>query len=303
METVDVGKEAGPPLDPAAVRRAFERGLEWFLAHSGELSPDSKMAALGGLILIEPQRIPAAREVLEPKERPNPVTFLFGLVEKSPLPLAWDDPDVFRHSPLRPPCSRYELYAIDGAACRAAQSQSSMGQVEEPVLSWMRRDDLVGYNLAHQLLSWILCVKNGHRSDEARERVACLTPWLLRELDLYPFLLDDLFAESVAFLALAGFPVRWLTGHFHRLLAMQDPRDGKWCYSRDPGELMWVLENAHLGRSPLVRPGAIQQPYYQTPDPLQEFRRLENFHHGHATGLSLWALGICLREACQSATR
>src|SRR5262249_46770899 len=145
-----------------------------------------------------------------------------------------------------------------------------------------------GYNLAHQLLAWILCVKNGHRLDEARERVACLVPWLARELDLYPFLYDDLFAESVAFLAVAGFPVPWLTGHLQRLLTRQDPRDGKWSYTGQPGELMWLLENAHLGRSPLVRPGAIQQPYCETADPIGEFRRLENFHHGHATGLTLW---------------
>jgi hypothetical protein len=302
METVEVGMEAGPPLDMAALRLAFERGLEWFLAHSDDISPDSKMAALGGLILIDPQRIPAAREVVEPRERPNPVAFLFGLVERSPLPVAWDDLDVFRRSPLRPSHRRYELYAINGAACQAAQAQSSMGQVEEPVLSWMRRNDLGGYNLAHQLLSWVLCVKNGHRLDEARERVSCLAPWLMRELDLYPFLYDDLFAESIAFLALAGVPVRWLTGHFHRLLRLQDPQDGKWRYTREPAELMWVVENAHLGRSPLLRLGAIQQPYYETRDPLEEFRRLENFHHGHATGLTLWALGICLREAHQRAT-
>jgi hypothetical protein len=186
------------------------------------------------------------------------------------------------------------LYAIDGAACRAAQAQSSVGRVEEPVLSWMRREDLVGYNLAHQLLAWILCVKNEHRLSEARERIAWLTPRLLHDLDLYPDMYDDLFVESVAFLALAGFPLAWLTDHFHRLLRMQGP-DGKWRYTSRPEEQMWVLENAHLGHSPLIRPGAISQPYYETADPLGEFRRLEHFHHGHATGLALWALGIHLR--------
>src|SRR5262249_17001712 len=169
METVEVGMQAGPPLDMAAVRSAFERGFAWFLAHSDDFSADSKMAPLGGLILLDRQRIPAAREVLEPKGRPNQVAFLFGLVERSPLPLAWNDLDVFRRSPPRPTHSRHEIYAIDGAACRAAQAQSAMGQVEEPVLSWMRRNDHGGYNLAHPLLAWVLCVKNGHRLDGARE--------------------------------------------------------------------------------------------------------------------------------------
>ncbi|HTQ10978.1 MAG TPA: hypothetical protein VMI31_12960, partial [Fimbriimonadaceae bacterium] len=143
MGTIREEQGAAPPLDMAAVRRGFERGLAWFLANSESFSPDSKMAALGGLILVDPARIAPARKILEPAESPNPVAFLFGLVEKSPLPLDWSDPDVFRHSPPLAPQSRYDLYAIDGEACRAAQGQAAFSRVEEPVLSWMRRQDLV----------------------------------------------------------------------------------------------------------------------------------------------------------------
>lgn len=280
------------PLDLKETRRRFERGLEWFVAHSDDVSPDSKMAALGGLLLVDPQRAPALRKALEPQKQANMLAFLFRLVEKSPLPVAWSHPDVFRSSlPSLPPPRRQEFYSVDAASIEAALGYSAMGRVDEPVLSWMRREGLRGYNLTHQLLAWILCLKNGHRVDEARQRICGLSPRLMGELDLYPF--DDLVAEGTAFLALAGFPMDRLARHFDRLLQAQDPQTGLWRYTQDRAEQMWLIENAHLGRSPLLRLGAVQA-YDRAPDPLQEFRRLETLHHGHTTGLTLWGLGVLL---------
>jgi amino acid adenylation domain-containing protein len=281
------------------VRRRFERGLEWFVAHADDASPDSKMAAVGGLLLVDPQRVAALRKALESREQPHALAFLFGLIEKSPLPVAWNNPDVFRTSlPTQPPPRGQQFYDVDSAACEAALAYSAMGRVEEPILSWMRRADLTGYNLTHQLLAWILCLKNGHRVDEARQRILGLAPRLLSELDLYPF--DDLVAEGTAFLALAGFPLDRLTRHFQRLLQAQDSRTGVWRYTRDAAEQMWLVENAHLGRSPMFRLGAVQ-PYDRAPDPLREFRRREILHHGHTTGLALWGFGVLLHASAQAA--
>jgi hypothetical protein len=284
--------EMDSPFDPEEMRRSFERGLEWFVAHSDDIFPDSKMAALGGLLLVDPRRVSAVRKALEPPKQASGLAFLFGLLEKSPLPVVWNHPDVFRSSLQTLPLPRrQEFYVVDGASCEAALGYSAMGRVEEPILSWMRRENLTGYNLTHQMLAWILCLKNGHRVDEARQRISGLAPRLMSELDLYPF--DDLVAEGTAFLALAGFPVDRLTRHFSRLLQAQDSQTGLWRYTRDAAEQMWLVENAHLGRSPLLRPGAVQ-PYDRAPDPLREFRRLETLHHGHTTGLTLWGLGILL---------
>lgn len=288
----------GSPFDLGEVRRQFDRGLEWLVAHSDEITLDSKMAALGGLLLVDPQRVAAVRKALEPGRQANVLTFLLGLVEKSPQPLAWNHGDVRPSLPALPAPKRQDFYFVDSASCEAALGYSAMGRVEEPILSWMRRGNLRGYNLTHQLLAWILCLKKGHRIDEARQRIGGLAPRLMNELDLYPF--DDLVAEGTAFLALAGFPLDRLTDPFSRLLQVQDPQTGRWRYTRDEGEQMWLVENAHLGRSPLFRLGAVPG-YAASPEPLREFRRLETLHHGHTTGLALWGLGVLLYKGTAEA--
>jgi hypothetical protein len=59
-----------------------------------------------------------------------------------------------------------------------------------------------------------------------------------------------------------------------------------------------MLENAHLGASPLVRTA---KSYRSQKDPAAAFRGLEILHRGHSTGLSLWALGLWLKGAQESA--
>jgi hypothetical protein len=286
-------------LDLGEVRRRFDRGLEWLVAHSGDVSLDSKMAAWGGILLVDPQRAPAIRKAFEPGRQANALAFLFGLVEKSPRPIAWNHQDAFRlGARAQPPPRRREFYAVDAASCEAALGYSAIGRVEEPILSWMRRGDLRGYNLTHQLLAWILCLKKGHRVDEARQRIGSLAANVISELDLYPF--DDLVAEGTAFVALAGFPVERLASQFLRLLDAQDPATGRWRYTQSAAEQMWLVENAHRGGSPLLRLGAVQA-YGRAVDPLAEFRRLEILHHGHTTGLALWALGVLLHLGVQKA--
>jgi hypothetical protein len=283
---------APPAVDMQQASSAFERGLEWFLAHGEQVSADSKMAALGGLMLADLGRVPAVRQILAPARHPNPVAALIAVVESDPLPLSWNGDDTFRPAPDAPLRRRAELHRINGPLCHAALGQACLGKLDDAVLAWLRRDDLCGYDLAHQLLAWILCVKRGHLSQEARATVGRLALRLLRDIERYSFIYYDLFAESLAFLALAGVPLPRLGGAFRHVLALQDGAVGCWRYTMDPAEQMWLLENAHRGGSPLIR--AIET-YERQPDPLAAFQSLATFHQGHTTSLSLWALGVLLQ--------
>jgi hypothetical protein len=312
-------------LDRAEVRRCFERGVGWVLTNAERLSPDARVAALAGLLLADPAqaeeagsrlrgrrevRLSAAGKLLDLltlgmvgrrlRERRRRANAFFALIERAPGPCARPDLDSFQHVPDPLPARLEELHGIDGARSNAALTQASHGRFEAPVLAWMHRDDRWGYDLAHQLLAWVVCLKAGHRPDEARATAGRLAWRLFHEVRLSPLPVHyDLVAERIAFLALAGFPLERLADGFRLILAAQDREDGGWWFTRDPADQAAMLEQAHLGASPLAKPA---KPWRDQPDAEAVRRRLEGIHRGHATGLSLWALGLWLAGAPEDAT-
>lgn len=312
--------QSGMAMERRAVRQRFDRGVEWALAHVDGLSPDARFAVLAGLLLADPEKAETAGGSLRNRrkvqlstrgkvldvltfglvsrrlqEKRNRAHAFFALVERDPLPLVWTDLDSFRHVPDSLPGSLEELHRIDGAHSNAALVQASLGRLEGRVLSWLRREDLWGYDLSHQLLAWVVCLKAGHRTDESRERAGRLAWRLFHEIQHGPPAVHyDLFAERIAFLLLAGFPLERLAEELLQVLASQDQGDGGWWFTRVPADQASMIENAHLGSSPMVRPG---KSYRDQADPEAALRRLQTLHRGHATGLSLWALGFWLRDS------
>jgi len=316
MKILNVDPPA-PPVSREEASRSFERGVDWALAHAERLSADARTAVLAGLRLADPPRAEMEGAPLRkrPEIRLSPVgkvldvlslgvvsrrigerrrreNAFFELIEKDPSPLARQDLDAFRRTPDSLPGSVEEMQRVDGPRSNAALTQASLGRVEEPVLSWLRREDLWGYDLSHQLLAWVVCVKLGHRLDEARERSGRLAWRLFHEIAHCALPVHyDLAVERVAFLGLAGFPRVLLNEEYRRILSSQDPRDGGWWFTRNPADQRAMLDNAHLGASPLVRPA---RPYREQPGAEAVLERIEFLHRGHATGLSLWALGLLL---------
>lgn len=310
--------QSGMAMNRQTVRRRFDSGVEWALSNVDELSPDARFAVLGGLLLADPRkaetvggslrnrqkvRLSTRGKVLDLltfglvsrrlQERRNRTDALLAFIERDPSPLVWTDLDSFRHVPDSSPGSLEELHRIDGAHSNAALIQASLGRLEGPVFSWLRREDLWGYDLSHQLLAWVICLKQGHRTDEAREKTGRLAWRLFHEIQYGPPAVHyDLFVERIAFLLLAGFPLERLTEGLLQVLASQDQEDGGWWFTRVPADQASMIENAHLGSSPMIRPG---KSYREHADPEAAFRRLQTLHRGHATGLSLWALGFWLR--------
>jgi hypothetical protein len=309
-----------PAVDWRTIRQRFDRGVDWALENVGGFSSDARLAVLAGLLLTDPERAETVRGILRNRQeirlsvfgrfldvltlgevgrrlrkRRSEAEAFFVLMERDPSPLVRTDIDSFRYVPASFPESLEDLHRIDGECTGAALVQASRGRLEEPVLSWLRREDLWGYNLAHQLLAWVVCHKAGHREEEARERSGRFAWRLFHEVEHGPQSTHyDLFAERIAFLLLAGFPPKRLTRQFHHIVASQDPEDGGWWFTRVPADQATLLENVHLGSSPLVRPS---KSYRDQKDPDAARRRLEILHRGHSTGLSLWALSLWLRTA------
>ena len=309
-----------PAVDWRTVRQGFDRGVGWALENVGGLSPDARLAVLAGLLLADPEKAETARGILRSRreirlstvgkvldvltlggvgrrlrKRRSEADAFFVLIEDDPSPLVQTDLDSVRYVPASLPESPEDLHRIDGERTNAALVQASLGRLEEPVLSWLRREDCWGYDLAHQLLAWIVCHKTRHREDEARERAGRLAWRLFFEVEHGPRSVHyDLFAERIAFLLLAGFPPEHLARQLLYILASQDPGDGGWWFTQMPVDQARLLENAHLGSSPMIRPS---KSYRDQADPDAARRRLEILHRGHSTGLSLWALSLWLREA------
>lgn len=305
-------------MDRQTARQCFERGAGWALANAEGLSPDARFSVLAGLLLADPERAESARGILRPQEirlsgvfkvldlltlkavsrrmeaQRRQAEALFDVIERDPSPLAWPDLDSFRHVPKGLPGSPESMHRIDGAFTGAALAQAGTGRLEEPVLAWLRREDLWGYDLAHQLLAWAVCIKAGCRTVDARERAGRLSWRLFHEIRQGPPVHYDLFAERLAFLLLAGFPREPLTNELLQVVSAQDPGDGGWWFTRVPADQASMLKDAHLGSSPLVRPA---KPYQHHKDPEETLRRVGILHRGHATGLSLWALGFWLKSS------
>jgi hypothetical protein len=276
------------------VRDAFERGLQWFLSKEPAILGDEcRMMSLSGLLLIDPQRVPEVRKALAPSKGRDPIDPFFAAVEASPLPVPWDEPDPFqRYVPDDLPLTLHDREWLDGQMAHAALWMGTQGQLAEPVLSWVRQNDFWGYNLNHQILCWTLCLKRGHRVEEARERLLQFGAKLGHELANSPFqVFYDLIAESTVMLSLAGFPMEKLAGNFRYILSSQDA-DGGWWFTREPAELGPLIENSHLGASPLFKP---PRHYSEEPDPERALDALVTLHRSHSTSLSLWALGLLLR--------
>ena len=300
--------ESGQPSRTAAgadrerARVAFERGLAWFLTNADGISPDGRAAVLASVLLASPRRARQVRKHLRPRGlrarlawrwRPNPLRTLSAILEKDPLPLAWSAGETFP-APTDPlPGDAASLQQLDGLS-NLALFQISGRQLEDPALAWLRREDLWGYDLTHQIFAWVLCAKSRYLLPEARERACLLLGRLLHEIEgERPATFYDLDAERSAFAARAGAPADRLARWIPDLLAAQDG-DGGWWFTRDRAEQAALLENAHLGASPIVLPAAS---YRDEPDPELARRGLEILHRGHATSLTLWALAFHLQAA------
>ena len=313
-------------MDRQTARQCFDKGKAWALANAEGFSPDSRFAVLAGLLLADPESAAASRDFLRsrPKIRLSAIGKVmdllslgalsrrmearrsqadpfFDILERDPSPCAWTDLDSFRHVPEGVPKSPEAMHRIDGASSNPALFQASAGRIEERVLAWLRRDDLWGYDLAHQLLAWVVCLKTGYLADEARERVGRLAWRVFHEIQHGPEEIHyDLFAERLAFLLLAGFPAERLAKQIEHVVSAQDPEDGGWWFTRHPAEQEGLLKEAHLGASPMVR---LKKSYRDQRDPAGTLRRLATLHRGHAAGLSLWALGSWLHDQTASSTQ
>ncbi len=278
------------------LRDAFERGLQWNLGKVPDfLGDECRMMVLSGLLLMDPQRVPEVRKALAPRRGPDPIGPYFAAVEASPLPVPWEEPDPFRKYvvPDELPPTQYDRQWLNGQMAHAALFMGTQGKVGEPVLSWIRQEDHWGYNLNHQVLTWTLCLKAGHRVEEARERILRHGAKLGNELENSQFeVYYDLIAETTVILTLAGYPIERLEKYYRQILSSQDA-DGGWWFTREPAELGPLLEEAHKGASPLYQP---PRHYSEEPDPAQALDALVTVHRSHSTSLSLWGLGLLLKH-------
>lgn len=141
----------------------------------------------------------------------------------------------------------------------------------------------------------MFCVWGGRR-DDAIDRARHLGRRVFGEA-VYARGHYDLFAQQTAFLALGGWPTAGLQPMIRRILENQDTDDGGWHYFErklsGPSE---TLSRVCDGGSPLLG--------WPIPCPEGRFAALVNVvHHvhcGHATALSICALGVFARAIGQS---
>jgi len=240
--------------------------------HLEDISPDGIMSAFNGLLSVDPKSAYLLRNAYTKKGGTrisiSEQTYLPGIsaiyeaIEQEPSPVSLHALFSYQHTPEDMPTSPERFYKIHTLFSNWALRQAAMGHVEEWCIRWMRRQDTWGYDLTHQLLAWLLCIKRQHRLDEAHTMASRLA-WRLHhqvkncQCKVY----YDLFAESIAFLGMAGFPPHLLIEEYRHILKNQCS-DGGWFFEELP----------------------IEHPQLNT---IQ--------HRGHATGLSICALAYLLR--------
>jgi hypothetical protein len=194
------------------------------------------------------------------------------------------------HRGARPRRARERARPMDRATINGALADAVRGQLARPSVRWMGQRHTTGFVLTHQLLAWLFCVWTGCRDDAPRRarRLARIVAWEAAHVRGY----FDLLAQQTAFLALGGFPTAGLQPLIARILRNQDADDGGWHYFErklsGPGE---ALTRVCLGRSPLLG-----WPIAHREDQLGALAEVvHRAHRGHATALSVCALGVFWR--------
>jgi hypothetical protein len=144
-----------------------------------------------------------------------------------------------------------------------------------------------GFALTHQLLASLFCVWNGRPGDASRH-ARRLARQVVREAvpeNGY----HDLLAQQTAFLALGGWPTARLRPLIRRIIASQDPTDGGWHYF----ETRLSSPAETLGRVCFGDSALLGWPIPCREDQLGTLARAVHVaHRGHATALSVCALGV-----------
>jgi hypothetical protein len=161
----------------------------------------------------------------------------------------------------------------------------------------MRQRHTTRFVLTHQLLAWLFCVWNGCRDDAPHNarRMARRVFWEARHVSGY----YDLLAQQTAFLALGAWPTADLQPLVRRVLRSQDANDGGWHYfERTLSGASEALTRVCYGESPLLgwpirhregQLGVLADAVHQA-------------HRGHATALSVCALGVFWRASVKART-
>ena len=177
--------------------------------------------------------------------------------------------------------------SLDGATINRALAEAVRGQLSPVSLRWMQRRGQRDFVLTHQLLAWLFCVWRQAWPD-ARHIARQLAGAVFREAAQVGGYYD-LLAQQTAFLALGAWPSDGLRPLVARILASQDAADGGWHYFETPSsDASASLSRVFCGWSPLMR----------WPIPYEEgqldalARTIHRAHRGHATALSICALGV-----------
>jgi hypothetical protein len=267
-------------------------GRRWLETHADDLLPDALAFARLGFraagMPLPPRLAPSragriARTVLPVSRDFDAVAAAVGRLHaayRGDAPLAGPLTAARRAARARP---------LDRAAINRALAEAARGELSAASLQWMTRPLASGFGLTHQLLAWLLCVWSGGR-DDAAARASALARAVRAETarrggD------HDLLAQQTAMLALGGWPAPGLAPLARRILERQDARDGGWHYFERRVSPAETFARVCEGRSALLG----------WPIPYEEerfgvlVRTMHHAHRGHATALSVCALGVWLR--------
>lgn len=282
-------------------------GRSWLEQHSADLLPDALVFAEVGLRaagLSFPKRLqrPSAGRISEARIPLSPAfktvaadaAGLYFAYCRRP-PFADETSGAANRDSVGPPCKQY-TNPIDRATINAALADAVRGHLSSRSRRWMHRRNNTGFVLTHQLLAWLFCVWNGSR-DDASKRARWLARrvfWEATHVRGY----HDLLAQQTAFLALGGWPTAGLEPLVRRVLRSQDSYDGGWHYfERRLSAASETLIRVCDGRSPLLG---------WPPSFDEEFGILVNVvhraHRGHATALSICALGVFTARRTRDST-
>jgi hypothetical protein len=281
--------------DPLA---AIAAGRDWLERHAPYLLPDALVFAEIGLRAAQlplPRRLkpPGAGRIAETVIPLSPA-FRTIAAATGPLYLGYrGEPPLAgaRVTPARGTVSRRRRRStsasLDGVTINRALAEAVRGRPSPVSLRWMRRRRQRDFVLTHQLLAWLFCVWSQVRPD-ARLMARRLAGAVFREAARVGGY-HDLLAQQSAFLALGAWPPDSLRGLVGRILASQDAADGGWHYFEVSSlDASASLSRVLYGLSPLIG-GSIPREETQL---AALARTLHRVHRGHATGLSICALGV-----------
>jgi hypothetical protein len=282
------------------LRTSLAAGHAWLEEHSAELLPD---AAAFAYIGVRVAKLSFSKR-LGPRHAGGtarlriPVSSTFKRIAALAVPL------FLRYSET-PPLASIRFRAgdrrergqdptiqipIDRATINEALAEACQGHLSSASLQWMRQTCHSGFALTHQLFAWLLCAWSRCHEDATRH-ARRLAPTVFLEAGGVPGYYD-LLAQQVAFLALGGWPASRLEPLVQRILSSQDSSDGGWHY----------FESNELG--PAQTWGRVcynQSPLIGWPIPHEEedlgavVNAVHWAHRGHATALSVCALGVFSR--------